>query len=241
MSERPSDSEILKRLYGRRRGHRLRPGRQRLLDDLLPRLRVVPAEFGAPVDPAALFPGAQADIWLEVGFGAGEHLAEQAAAHPDVGIIGCEPFIDGVANLLTLIEARSLHNVRIFDDNARILFASLPDACLGRVYVLFNDPWPKARHAKRRFLNPETLDTLARLMKDGAELRFATDDTNLMIWSLERLAAHPDFAWTARRPADWRNRPADGFETRYEAKATAAGRACTYLNFRRIARGLTGG
>lgn len=248
MGTRPSDSELLKRLYGRRSGRSLRIGQKRLIETLLPRLRVPltdegpvtnerPVEGEPPLDPARLFPRPVTDVWLEVGFGGGEHLAAQAEAHPEIGLIGCEPFVNGVASLLAHIEDRGIENIRIYDDNARAFFGSLPDASLGRVFVLFNDPWPKARHAKRRFLNAETLDALARLMKDGADLRFASDDSGYMTWSLERMIRHPAFTWTARRPGDWRTPPDDGFETRYEAKAKAAGRTCIYLCFRRLARG----
>ena len=170
---------------------------------------------------------------MEIGFGAGEHLAEQAAAHPEVGFIGCEPFVNGVAALLALIERDSIPNIRIFDDDVRLLFDALPDACLGRVFALFGDPWPKKRHAKRRLLGPRVLDALARLMKNGAELRFASDDAGYVSWTLEQVLRHPAFTWPARRPADWRQPPADWVQTRYEAKALAAGRPCFYLSFRR--------
>ncbi len=205
------------------------------MDELLPRLRI-PVAGEATVRPEDLFADGPEEIWLEIGFGAGEHLAAQAGSHPRVGFLGCEPFIDGVANLLAQIEGEDLGNVRILDDDARLLFDALPEACLDRVFLLFNDPWPKKRHEKRRFLNRGNLDALGRLMKDGAELRFASDDLVYAVWSLEQVVRHPDFAWTARRPADWRTPPADGFTTRYEAKAKAAGRACTYLGFQRLPR-----
>ncbi len=235
MSAPSTDEPKPKRVYGRRRGRRLRPGRQRLMETLLPRLRI-PIDGDGGVRPEDLFPEPPDTVWLEIGFGAGEHLAAQAESHPEVGFLGCEPFLDGVANLLSLIDRAGLGNVRLLDDDARLLLAVLPDASLDRVFLLFNDPWPKTRHAKRRFLNRENLDALARVMKDGAELRFASDHLAYATWSLEQLMRHPDFAWTARRPADWRTPPADGFTTRYEAKAKAAGRACTYLGFQRLPR-----
>ena len=221
-------------LYGRRGGPRLRVGRRRLLETVLPRLAVRLPETGR-LDPETLFDRPVGDLWLEVGFGAGEHLAAQARAHPSVGIIGCEPYRHGMARLLSILEAEGL-DVRLLDDDARLLLDALPDACLGRVFVLFPDPWPKARHHKRRFIQDDTLDALARTMKDGAELRFASDHGGYMRWTLARLLNHPDFGWTARRAADWRTRPEDWPETRYEQKARAQGRQPTFLRFRRATR-----
>ena len=224
------------RFYGRRRGHKLRPGRQSLVDELLPQIRVAPPSDGGALDPAALFPPEIADLWLEIGFGAGEHLAAQAEAHPDIGFIGCEPFLNGVSSLLRHIDARGLDNIRIRDDDARPLLAVLPEACIGRAFTLFLDPWPKKRHNRRRFVGPENLDVLARLLKDGAELRFASDHMDYVRWALFHLSRHPDFVWTARRPQDWRDRPRDGFATRYETKALGKGLTCAYLTFRRLPR-----
>lgn len=220
-------------LYGRRRGRRLRPGQRRLEETLLPELAVALPPEGALLDPARLFPDRVADLWLEVGFGGGEHLAAQAAAHPDVGLLGCEVFENGVVKLLAEAERRKLRNVRILVDDARLLIRALPDRSLGRVFVLFPDPWPKVRHHKRRFVSTETLTELARVMKNGAELRLATDDVDYLRWMLERAPMHPDFAWLARRPGDWRERPDDWPPTRYEQKAIAAGRAPTFLRLRR--------
>jgi tRNA (guanine-N7-)-methyltransferase len=220
-------------LYGRRRGRRLRPGQRRLEETLLPELAVALPPEGALLDPARLFPDRVADLWLEVGFGGGEHLAAQAAAHPDVGLLGCEVFENGVVKLLAEAERRKLRNVRILVDDARLLIRALPDRSLGRVFVLFPDPWPKVRHHKRRFVSTETLTELARVMKNGAELRLATDDVDYLRWMLERAPVHPEFAWLARRPGDWRERPDDWPPTRYEQKAIAAGRAPTFLRLRR--------
>ncbi len=219
--------------YGRRHGHKLRPARRRLIDGLLPRLRVAVAEGGGEIDPEALFDGPKDDIRLEVGFGAGEHLAAQAGANPGVGFIGCEPFVNGVAACLAAIERDNLTNVRLFDDDARLLFPALPDRCLGRVYVLFSDPWPKKRHHRRRLIDGRTLDQLARLMKPGAELVFAGDHMDYVAWTLIHFHRHPAFAWTARRALDWRQRPKGWAETRYEAKALEGGAAPAYLVFRR--------
>ena len=182
--------------------------------------------FDAPVEA----------VWLEIGFGAGEHLAAQAEAHPAVGFIGCEVFENGVAKLLAEIEQHQLSNIRLFLDDARLLLAALSEASLARVFILFPDPWPKLRHHKRRIVSRTTLDALARVMIDGAELRLATDDRGYLAWMLEHTTRHPDFQWLARRPADWRNRPSDWPATRYEQKAIAAGRRPTFLCFRRRPR-----
>jgi tRNA (guanine-N7-)-methyltransferase len=222
-------------IYGRRKGHRLRPGRQRLLAELLPQLEVRLPEDGV-LDPARLFAQRPRTLWLEIGFGGGEHLAYQAAAHPDVGLIGCEPFIGGVARLLSLIEAQGLANIRLFADDARLLMQALPDAGLERVFILFPDPWPKARHHKRRIVNPVTAGEFVRLLRPGGELRLASDDMDYVRAMLRALRARPELQWQARRPADWRERPADWPMTRYESKAVAAGRACVFLRFRRTVR-----
>ena len=226
--------------YGRRRGHKLRPGRQSLIDDALPGLRVVPPAGGGMLDPAAAFAGPVRDVWFEVGFGSGEHLAGQAARHPDVGFIGCEPFINGVATLLSHVEKHGLANVRIYDDDARRLLPALPDASLGRVFALFSDPWPKKRHNRRRFIAAETLDQLARVMKDGAELRLASDHMGYVRWALLLLVRHPAFAWPAGSSRDWSERPADGVETRYERKALKQGAKPVYLRFLRRPRSPAG-
>ena len=188
------------------------------------------------LDPQRLFPVAPAEIWLEIGFGAGEHLVANAAAHPDVGFLGAEVFENGVVKLLAEVQRQELGNIRIFVDDARLLLAALPEACLGRVFILFPDPWPKARHHKRRMVSPETLDQLARTMQDGAELRLATDDVGYLRAMLERVPGHPDFEWLARGPADWLQRPPDWPATRYEAKAAAAGRIPHFLRCSRRPR-----
>jgi tRNA (guanine-N7-)-methyltransferase len=220
-------------IYGRRKGHRLRPGRRRLLEELLPRVLVRPRESGS-IDPALLFAEPRAGLWLEIGFGGGEHLVAQAAARPEVGLIGCEPYVSGVARALSLIQERGLGNIRLFMDDARLLMAALPDACLERIFVLFPDPWPKTRHHKRRIVNPQTAAEFARLLRPGGELRLATDDMSYVRAMLLVLRARPELAWPARGPADWRSRPADWPPTRYEEKALAAGRACVYLRFLRV-------
>jgi tRNA (guanine-N7-)-methyltransferase len=222
--------------YGRRKGKPIKAGRQALLDELLPKLRVtVPTRGSLAV--AALFPFAPREVWLEVGFGSGEHLAGQAEAHPDVGFIGAEVFLNGVGSLVRHVAERELHNVRLFDNDVRLLLPAFAPQSLARVSLLFPDPWPKTRHAKRRFISRATLDRLAVLMTDGAELRVASDHPVYVRWTLAQVLAHPEFTWSAKGPEDWRTRAADSGATRYEQKALAAGRKPAYLRFFRKPRG----
>lgn len=195
----------------------------------------MPAQ-GEMLEPGRLFEPAVVDVWLEIGFGGGEHLAAVAAENPQIGFIGCEPYVNGVANLLVLVERFSLGNVRIFDDDARLVLGALPDASIGCVALMFPDPWPKKRHANRRFVGRQTLDALARILRDGAELRIATDEPLLVRWTLAALIAHPAFRWSPQGADDWRCRPADWPATRYEQKAIARGARCTYLRVVRRAR-----
>ena len=218
------------RLYGRRRGHRLSERRQALVDDLLPRL-LLPADPPL-VDATALF-GDNRDIWLEIGFGAGEHLAWQAKHHPELGFIGAEPFINGVASLLAAVEAQGLSNLRVIPDDVRPALERFAPGSLWRVSILFPDPWPKARHSKRRIIEPGLIAKLAALMRDGSELRLATDDMAYARQMLAVVMANADFVWTARRPGDWRRPPVNWVQTRYEAKALKAGRTPVFLTFRR--------
>jgi tRNA (guanine-N7-)-methyltransferase len=215
------------RFFGRRRGKKLRAAQEQLLEDLLPELQLVLP--GGTFDPRTYF---AAPVWLEIGFGGGEHLAGQAAAHPAVGFIGCEVFVNGIVGLLRHVAEHGLANVRIWPEDVRRLLPVLPEASLERVFLLFPDPWHKARHAERRFVGPENLHALARVMADDAELRVASDDANYIDWSLDHLRAHPAFA-----EIEVSDRPPEGWiPTRYEQKALKAGRPCRYLRFRRRAR-----
>ena len=222
-------------VFGRRRGRTLRPGQKALVTELLPRLAInLPAS--GRLDIAALFGTARSSIWLEIGFGGGEHLAQLAGQHPQIGFIGCEVFENGIVKLLAQIERRRLDNIRIFADDARLVMAAMPPASVGRAFILFPDPWPKRRQHKRRIVSPATLDGLAEIMSDDAELHLATDDGDYLSWILERVTAHPGFEWLARRPGDWRERPPDWPPTRYEAKSRAAGRSPAFLRVRRRPR-----
>jgi tRNA (guanine-N7-)-methyltransferase len=219
--------------YGRRKARPLSGRKDRLLDELLPRLRL-PLATPALSPLASLFAQPVSDVWLEIGFGSGEHLAWQAGHHPDVGCIGCEPFINGVASLLGRIEDSGLETVRIHDGDAREALDWLPEASMGRAFVLFPDPWPKKRHLKRRLLSPETVAQLGRVLRSGGELRFATDNGDYAGQALSLFLESGAFQWLAESAKDWRERPADWPETRYERKALAAGRKPAYLSFRRL-------
>jgi tRNA (guanine-N7-)-methyltransferase len=222
-------------LFGRRRGRALRPGQNALLSELLPRVVLAIAPSGRVQSGAGLSVGG-GPVWLEIGFGAGEHLAAQADCHRKISFIGCEVFENGIVKMLRQIKRLRLDNVRLFADDARVLIEALPAASVDRVFILFPDPWPKRRHTKRRIVSRETLDALAVIMRDGAELRVATDDRNYLCWILEQVTDHSAFEWLARRPSDWRERPGDWPSTRYEEKARAAGRTPFFLRSWRRAR-----
>ncbi|SFC36179.1 tRNA (guanine(46)-N(7))-methyltransferase TrmB [Tropicimonas isoalkanivorans] len=221
--------------YGRRHGKTLRPSQQTYLEEDLARLSPGPVGWDEnperrPLDLDALFGGR--DVWLEIGFGGGEHMVHQAELHRQVGIIGCEPFINGVAMLLGKIRAAEADNVAVHPGDARDLFDVLPDASIARAFLLYPDPWPKKRHHRRRFVTPEHLAPLARVMTPGAELRIATDIPDYVRQALEQVPRH-GFVWTAEGPEDWRRPWDDWVSTRYEQKALREGRVPHYLTFRR--------
>ncbi len=226
-----SVTEQKRRIYGRRQSHRIRPARKRLLTERLPELQLALPVEAACLDPNTLFAPKPDQLWLEIGFGGGEHLARQAADRPDVGLIGCEPYVNGVAKLLSLLGARA--NVRVVIDDARLLLKALPERSLDRVFVLFPDPWPKARHQKRRIVNSETVADMAKLLKPGGELRLATDDMSYGRAMLATVLASGSFGWLAETASDWRGRPDDWPATRYEQKALLAGRHPVFFRFQR--------
>lgn len=230
------ETGVRRAFHGRRHGRPLNAGRKQALDRELPARGITLPEPGGRLDPPGLFEPRRERVWLEIGFGNGEHLLAQARAHRDVGLIGCEPFVSGMSALLKELVADPLDNVRVFGDDARLLLDALPDSSVERVFLLFADPWPKRRHNKRRFIQRATLDQLARVLTDGGELRAATDHRDLAGWTVEHAFNHPAFEWTAERAADWREAPADHIETRYEAKARRQGRDSVYLSFRRRPR-----
>lgn len=238
-AEMPKGDGRLPRLYGRRHSRRLRPGRRELLQTRLPELRIALPRGDTPLDPRRLFPSDVTDIWLEIGFGGGEHLSELAAADPALGLIGCEPYLSGVASLLASLEARGAANVRIFDDDARLLLSALAEASIGRVFLLFPDPWPKARHHRRRFIAADTLVQLARVLRDGGELWFASDHADYVRWTLEHIGRNSSFRCSPCYSKDQYSRPTREFATRYERKALARGAHCTFLRIIRRPRGET--
>ncbi len=225
----PAAARLGSRLHGRRKGKPLAAYQDELVERMLPHLAV---DVSAPIDPSGLFANRHdiwRDIWLEIGFGAGEHMLSVATRHPDVGVIGCEPFVNGVARVLADLAGADLGNIRLHCGDAGELIDRLPDASLGRVFLFYPDPWPKRRQRKRRFVSDGMLARLARVMRRGADLRFATDIDDYCGWTLARLRRSPAFAWNAERADDWRTPWPDWVPTRYEAKAIAAGRPPCYL------------
>jgi tRNA (guanine-N7-)-methyltransferase len=218
-------------LFGRRKGHALRPRQAALLETLLPRLALDLAA-PAPADLRTLFEDVD-DVRLESGFGGGEHLIAEAERHPRTGFIGIEPFVNGMAKALAAIDGRKLENIRLHHGDATDVLAWLPAASLARFDLLYPDPWPKRRHWKRRFVQDRSVAAIARAVRPGGEFRFASDIADYTAWTLARLMRSRDLTWTAERADDWRL-PWPGFSsTRYEAKAKRAGRVPCYLIFKR--------
>ncbi len=223
------------RSFGRRRGRKASNRQRDLMQTLLPRVVVDPQRMAAAPERvfADLFDGSSREVWLEIGFGGGEHLVWQARANPHVGFIGAEPFEDGVVKVLDQIDTHGLTNIRLLADDVRPLLRALPEASIARAFILFPDPWPKRRHVKRRLVSAHLLDLLARVLKPGAELRIGTDIGDYARTMLIAFQGEPRFEWQAASPVDWRVRPDDWPETRYEAKAEREGRRRYYLRFRR--------
>ena len=233
------------KFFGRRKGRTIRCAKSALLDTFLPKIKIDAKQkidknmFGCQVDK----------IYLEIGFGNGEHLAEQARLHPNIGFIGAEVFKNGVANLLTIITGVKIKddltdeiklsrdrqdNIRIYDDDMRLLFPRIPDNTLDKVFLLFPDPWPKKRHASRRFVNPENLKEIARCLKTGGILRIATDHKIYKSWTLRQLHACPFFKWTAQCGNDWKHEPQDWVQTKYQKKALREGRKPVFLEYKKL-------
>jgi tRNA (guanine-N7-)-methyltransferase len=217
-------------LYGRSRGKALRAGQKRLLAEALP-------QFSIALDGMAEgrpFGRTPREVWLEIGFGAGEHLIEQAKANPEVGIVGCDPFLNGIVAALAGLKREDISNVRLRRGDAQAVIETAPDAFFSRVFVLYPDPWPKRRHHKRRLIARGVIDSLARVMRPGAELRFATDIDDYAGWTLARFLASPHFRWAAAQADDWRRAWPEWRPTRYEAKARFENRRSVYLTFVRL-------
>lgn len=204
------------RTFGGRNGRRLSTRQQRLIDECLPRLQIDSCETPG-LDPRTLFTRTS-EIWLEIGFGGGEHVSGQARRFPDVGILASEVFSEGVAKLLSQIEENQLSNIRLWPRDGRELIDGLVPDCIDRAFILFPDPWPKTKHQKRRIIQPAFLDSLARVMQSNGRVRFATDVRSYADEALERFLAHGEFSWSANTSNDWRSTPKDHIETRYQVK-----------------------
>lgn len=219
----------MRRLYGRSKGKKLRYGQQRLVDELLPHVAV-------PTDGAltarGLF-GSDRPLHLEIGFGSGEHMASRADMLPDHGFIGCEPFLNGVVGALTHLQEQHLGNIRLHMGDAIDVLERLPDASLSFIYLLHPDPWPKMRHAKRRFLNHGPLDLIAAKLKFGGEFRFGTDHPVYVAHAMMVMRQRQEFSWLCERPQDFLTRPGGWYETRYEAKARKQDHEVWYFRYRR--------
>ena len=219
---------------GRRHGRRLRPTMEKLITHELPKVQIKQVDGELLASTLDLFLPNITETWMEIGFGAGEHLAWQADNNPNIGFIGCEPFVNGVASLLRHASNKELTNIRILPDDVRPFLSHLPDYCISRLFILFPDPWRKSRHKSRRIIQESTLDEFHRLLKPSSELRIATDDPIYLRWILLHFNNHKGFEWLAQRPEHWRRRSDDWPETRYEKKASIAGRPSVFLKYRKI-------
>lgn len=234
------------KFFGRRQGRTIRKTKSTLLDVLLPRLRL-----SNNFDKKNMFGVEVNEVYLEIGFGDGQHLAGQALKNPNIGFIGAEVFKNGVANLLTLLTGIKItadlpedirllpersDNIRIFDDDVRLLLSSIPDDFIDKIFLLFPDPWPKKRHANRRFVNKENLKELARILKKGGILRVATDHKVYKSWTLRQICKSDTklFKWTAKCGNDWKKEPQDWVQTKYQLKALREGRRPVFLDFEKI-------
>jgi tRNA (guanine-N7-)-methyltransferase len=231
--KRPHPTRSTEAFFGRRKGKPLRENQARLMDEELARLRL---DLGhpAPDDLASLFPAPVDTIRLEIGFGGGEHLIHRAAMHPRTGFIGVEPFVNSMAKLLAKIEELDVSNIRLHDDDATVVLDWLPDHSIDQIDLLYPDPWPKKRHWKRRFVSEVNLARFHRVLKPGGLFCFASDIDTYVNWTLQHVARHSGFEWTAVNASDWLTPYADWPGTRYEAKARREGRSSAYLTFRAI-------
>jgi len=219
--------------FGRRKGHRLRARQADLIEHLLPRLGLDIAG-PPPPDLESLFDAPVDHIRLEIGFGGGEHLIAEARAFPNTGFIGCEPYVNGMAKILTLIETHGVGNIRLFAGDAAALLSWAPEHSLERIDLIHPDPWPKRRHWKRRFVQDATIAAMARVLDDAGEFRFVSDIDDYCAWTLAHFQRSPDFVWTAERASDWREPWPNYTMTRYGHKAEREGRKATYLGFRKV-------
>lgn len=226
----PHDTD--RAFFGRRKGKPLREGQNAVIAGVLPRLRLPEGEIG---ELKGLFPTPVEAVRLEIGFGGGEHLLARMRESPQIGFIGCEPFVNGMAKFLAIVEREKLGNIRLWDGDAALMLPRLPEGGLDAIDLLYPDPWPKRRQRKRRFVSERTLGLFARALRKGGRFRFASDIDDYVGWTLARLLRSPDFEWTDERADDWRQPYPGWVRTRYEAKAIAAGRVPSYLTARRRA------
>jgi tRNA (guanine-N7-)-methyltransferase len=226
---------VQRKLYGRRKGRPLRARHRHLMETLLPHVKVTIAEDQIPFDHGRLF-GDQLyeEIWLEIGFGAGEHLITQAQRNPHVGILGCEVFLNGVASLLMQMDIQKIKNIRLYTDDARHLIQYLPPRFIHRVFILFPDPWPKQRHHKRRLISNVFISEMARIISPGGELRLASDDQNYVKHMVNIMNENPNFTATPSFLNAPHTSPEDWVETRYEKRGKRKGHLCSYLSYKRI-------
>lgn len=235
MSEMVMDIKNFRLLsFSRRVGKSLRPSQKLLLVELLPQLAIILPQASQKLDVSSLFARPMQELWFEIGFGSGEHLAMQAERNPHVGIIGCEPYINGMVQLLKYVETQKLENVRLWNDDAVALLETLPNASLQRLFILFPDPWPKSRHHKRRIISDSMLDLLALKLKPGGELRLATDHVEYSEWMFEHLSRHKDFIWQDAATGDTRTSPPDWIKTRYQEKAEQENRPPIFFRYQRM-------
>ena len=229
------DPRDIRRVYGRRQTRSLSAGKKTLFDQSLAQLQI-PADLlkRGKITAPDLFSKPVTGLWLEIGFGNGEHLKLEMLAHPDTGFIGAEPFINGMAGFLKSIEGEDQSNVRVYMDDAMTVVDALADASLDGIFVLNPDPWPKKRHHKRRIIQPDHVTKFARIIKPGGKLIMTTDIDELAEWMCTHAANNPDFCWTANTPKDWQTPPAGWIPTKYERKGAAKGRNQTYLVFERL-------
>lgn len=236
------------KFFGRRKGRTIHKAKSFLLEKFLPQIKFDVSSKSFLND---YFSNSQKRNALEIGFGDGSHLAAMAKCQTDTNFIGVEVYKNGVANLLSLLtgvteggekdltenvqlESGRVDNVRVYDDDVRILFSSLPNQCFDKIYLLFPDPWPKKKHENRRFINPENLKELARLLKKDGILQIATDHALYKKWVLQVMSKDVNFVWTAKCSDDWRNPPADWFETKYQRKAIREGRKPVFFEYKRV-------
>ncbi len=222
------------RFYGRRKGKTIKGARAKALEEVLELYKISISDDDKIIDPKTLFDFPVKEVWFEIGFGGGEHIAHQAVNNPEIGIIGCEPFLNGVSTCCKEIAEKNIKNIRIWNDDARLLMLRIKPHSMDKMFLLHPDPWPKIRHSKRRFIQEESLDLISSLLKNGADFRMATDHFALAQWMLEKTYFHPNFKWRAKTSNDWQNPPDDWIDTRYYNKGKRKDHIQVFLNFTNV-------